>query len=129
MREASRGFTLVEVVLGLALLAVGVVVTVPLFVFAAKENAAGGDLGQVGVFAEERMEQLRAAAYGSLLSGGSLTADVDGYSDTSDPDVVVRWTVADHSNPTGKLVRVHAAATREIVGQAKQVTLSTLRTE
>ena len=51
MRDESRGFTLMEVVIALFLIAVGVIATAPLFVYAMQENAGGGDMGTVGAAA------------------------------------------------------------------------------
>jgi len=124
----SGGFTLIEVVVGLLLLAIGLIATVPMFAYAARENAVGGDLGSVGAHAVQRMETLRGTSYVSLASGGSLDSDVAGYFDGSDPDVVVRWTVADNVSPDPtKTIVVRAVALRQVVGQPKQATLVVVR--
>ena len=52
MRSDANGFTLIEVVMALFLIAVGVIATAPLFVYAAQQNASGGDFGHVGAAAE-----------------------------------------------------------------------------
>ncbi len=131
MRQKSQGFTLVEVVVGLAIMAVGLLATAPLFLYAARENAGGGDMGEVGVLAVEHMERLRGSAFGSLDDGGSLASNVTDYSDTTDPDFTVRWTIADSPNPPAgaKIIVVRAFAERTVIGRAKEVTLVTLRTE
>jgi prepilin-type N-terminal cleavage/methylation domain-containing protein len=131
MRTHTHGFTLVEVVLALAIMAIGVIATAPLFVYAAKENAGGGDLGSVGALAVERLEQLRGRSYYNLENGGDLQSNVDGFSDLSDPDFDVRWIVADSPNPPAgmKVVVVRALANREVIGKAKEVTVATLRSE
>lgn len=131
MRNKSRGFTLVEVVVGLAIMAVGLLATAPLFLYAAKENAGGGDLGEVGVLAVERMERLRGTEYASLDLGGSLASNVTDYSDTTNPDFTVRWTIALSPNPPAgaRIITVRALAQRTVIGRAKEVTLMTLRTE
>src|SRR5207249_5740501 len=90
MRSQARGFSLVEVLLALALLFVGIVAAAPMFIFAMKETAAGADMGAVGAAAVDRMELLRASDFYSLPAGGSLTANVGGYSDTTSARCTVR---------------------------------------
>lgn len=128
MKPGGRGFSLVEVLLALALLFVGVVAAAPMFIFAMKETAAGADLGSVGAAAVDRMELLRASDFYSLPAGGSLTSNASGYSDTSSPKVTVRWQIVDNASPaTMKTVSVRAIAARQAIGLAKEVTLTSLR--
>jgi len=126
--KRSGGFTLIEVVVGVLLLAIGLLATVPMFVYAARENAVGGDLGVVGARAVQRLEILRGSSWLSLAVGGSLDSNVAGYFDDSDPDVVVRWTVTDNASPDpSKTVVVRAIAQRVVVGRKKQATLVVVR--
>ena len=129
--KQTQGFTLIEVVIAMTILAFGIIATMPMFVHAAKENAGAGDRGMVGTLAVDRMEDLRGGFYYSLVNGGSLTGNVSGYSDTSNPDYDVRWTVADNPNPPteSKIVVVRAVAKRQVMGQPKSVTLVALRVE
>jgi prepilin-type N-terminal cleavage/methylation domain-containing protein len=127
-RRESRGFTLVEVLLALALLFVGVVAAAPMFIFAMKETAAGADMGSVGAAAVDRMELLRATDFYSLPAGGSLTSDISGYSDTSSTRYTVRWQIVDNGTPaTEKTISVRAIAARQVIGIAKEVVLTSLR--
>jgi prepilin-type N-terminal cleavage/methylation domain-containing protein len=124
----SAGFTLVEVVVGVLLLAIGLLATVPMFLYAARENAVGGDLGSVGARAVQRMETVRGASWVSLAAGGDLESNVAGYFDDTDPDVLVRWTIADNVSPDpSKTVVVRAIAQRQVVGRPKQATLVVVR--
>ena len=126
--KRSGGFTLIEVVVGVLLLAIGLLATVPMFVYAARENAVGGDLGSVGARAVQRMETVRGASWLSLAPGGDLDGNVAGYFDDSDPDVVVRWTISDNVSPDpSKTVVVRAIAVRQVVGRQKQATLVVVR--
>jgi len=129
MGDESHGFTLMEVVIALFLIAVGVIATAPLFVYASQENAGGGDMGTVGAAAVRRMEALRATEFIFLPNGGSLTTDVSGFADTSDPDVTVRWTIADNPNPPAptKVITVQATAIGRKIGRRKAVTMLTVR--
>jgi len=128
MGRGGRGFTLVEVLLALALMFIGIVAVAPMFLFAMKETAAGADIGAVGAAAVDRMELLRSAAFDSLVAGGSLSSDVSGYSDTAGSKVTVRWQIVDNASPvTEKAISVRVIATRTAIGLQKEVTLSCLR--
>ena len=127
-RRGAGGFTLVEVLLALALLFVGVVAAAPMFIFALKETAAGADMGSVGAAAVDRMELLRSTDFSSLAAGGSLSTAVSGYSDTSSAKFTVLWQIVDNGSPaTEKTISVRAVSTRQVIGVAKDVTLTSLR--
>ncbi len=129
MNRAQHGFSLIEVMIATTIMAVGILVTTPLFVYAARENAVGGDLGSVGALAVERMEELRGAGFAGMANGGSLDSNVDGYFDGSNEGFVVRWTIADNPNPptSTKIVTVRAMALRQMIGRAKQMTITGVR--
>lgn len=128
-RCLSAGFSLAELLVGLLLMSLAVLAAAPLFAYAMHANAASRDLGWVGVAAERRLEIIRQQPFDGLLPGGSVTADVSGYFDTSQPDVLVRWQITDNSAtiPQTKIVTVRATRTREGYGPAGQVTTITLR--
>lgn len=128
MKGTEKGFTLVETLVALFLLAIGLLGVAPLFVVGARSAAASADMGTVTARATERLEVLRATGFASLPAGGSLTTNVSGYCDTSRPDVTVRWTVANNATPaTLKTVVVRAVATRQVMGLQKETTVSTKR--
>jgi prepilin-type N-terminal cleavage/methylation domain-containing protein len=130
VRNGERGFTLVEVTIAMTVMAVGLLVTAPMFVYAAKENAVAGDLGSVGALAVERMEELRGTHYYLLQPGGDLESNVSGYSDLSNPDYDVRWSIAEgHPTAGVRILVVRAVAKRQIIGRPKEVTLMALRGE
>jgi len=120
---------LLENLVAIAILMFGLLAAAPMFVQAMKATEVGADVSAAGSAAVDRMELLRATEYSSLTVGGGLTSDVTGYADTSDPDVVVRWQIEDITTPVpGKTIRVRAIMQRQVVGRAKQVTLTTRRT-
>lgn len=124
----TRGFSLVEVLVALFLIGLGVLAAAPMFVYAMQGNATGADFGSVGAIAVERMEQLRSQTFVNLPAGGSLTVSQNGYSDLTDPDYILRWRITDNANPpTIKTITVRAIAVRQVVGQRKEITLTTLR--
>jgi len=127
-QSRAAGFTLVEVLLALFLIAIGVLAAAPMFIYAMRGNAVGGDMGHVGAIGVERMELLRSQIYPSLTAGGDLNSDVAGYFDNTDPDFSVRWQITDNASPVGsKTIVVRVAARRQVLGRAKQVVLTTLR--
>jgi prepilin-type N-terminal cleavage/methylation domain-containing protein len=124
----TSGYTLVELLIAMLLLAVGLLAAAPLFTQAIHGNAAGGALGTVAAAAEERFELLRATTYGSLPAGGSLTSNVTGYFDTPQADVVVRWQIVNNGSPAGtKTITVRAIHQLSVSSSARQVELVTLR--
>jgi len=128
MRESSSGFTLVETIVALFLIGLGVLAAAPMFMYAMQGNAVGGEKGEAGALAVERMEILRASVYSTLTVGGSLTVDTTGYVDNSDPDHTVRWLIEANTSPTGSMVitvRVIPAGT--IPGSSRAVTLTSIR--
>jgi type II secretory pathway pseudopilin PulG len=126
--RSEGGTTLLEVLVALLLVAIGTLSIVPMFVSSLDVGAAGADIGSLNARATARMEALRAAAFHQLSPGGSLTSDVAGYSDTSDPEIVVRWKIIDGGGPPGsRTIRLIAFATSQLPGQMRSVELTTLR--
>jgi hypothetical protein len=124
----EAGTSLLEVVVALLLIAFGTLAVVPLFVSAKGVNASGADISLLSAKATAQMESLRAERFHHLVAGGSLTSSVAGYSDTSDPEVVVRWEVIDGGGPAGtKTIRLLAFAVSQLSEKASSVELTTLR--
>jgi prepilin-type N-terminal cleavage/methylation domain-containing protein len=129
MKTCSRGFSLIEVLVALFLLQLAILALAPLFIFATQATASSGTMGAVGAAAVERMELLRETDFDLLTAGGSLTSDVTGYSDTTDPDVILRWEVTDDATPpTMKTIEVRAISTEAVLGLPKEITLTNLVT-
>jgi prepilin-type N-terminal cleavage/methylation domain-containing protein len=129
---SDQGFTLLEILVAVTLLAVVVLAVAPMFVMAVERTAAGADLGRVGALAVERMELLRGVPLDSLPAGGSLVSDVSvggtPYFDGSEPGYSVRWQVVDNATPVGgKRLTVRALTLRQVSGVPKETTLSALR--
>lgn len=125
MTHFRNGFSLVEVLLALFLLQVALIALAPLFIIASQSTATAGDMGSVGALAVQRMELLREIPFDTLTAGGSLTSNVTGFFDNSDPDFVVRWRVTDNASPaTLKTIDVRVFATRAVMGLAKESTVT-----
>ncbi len=130
MNQARRsgGFSLVEVLIALALMFTGLLAAAPMFIFAMKETAAGADMGSVGAAAVDRMELLRSGDFYTLTAGGSLSSNVSGYSDAANAAYTLRWQIVDNANPaTVKTISVRVIATRQAIGAQKETTLTSLR--
>jgi prepilin-type N-terminal cleavage/methylation domain-containing protein len=128
VKRGSGGFSLIEVLLAMVILGLSVLAVGPLFVYGTRKTASSGDLGRVGAAAVKEMELLRRASFNSLTAGGSLTSNVTSFSDTTDPAVILRWTISDNATPaTVKTINVVAIAKRTVSGPAKTVQLSTMR--
>ena len=126
------GFTLAEVLIALFLIGLGLLAVAPMFIFASQGNAVGGDYGTMGAIAVERLELLRATDWydASMTAGGNLTANVNGYFDSSDPDFLVRWRITDDvTRADTKTIVVRAIAMGQITpsGARKQITVATVR--
>jgi len=68
MRTREAGFTLVEVLVALFLLALGLLAVAPMFVYATRVAAASADLGTVDARAVHRLEVLRATDFSALVA-------------------------------------------------------------
>jgi Tfp pilus assembly protein PilV len=128
----TEGFTVLEVLIAVILIAIVVLAVAPMFMMATARTAAGADFGRVGAMAVERMEVLRAASYDGMTAGGSLVTDatVSGtpYFDASVPGYVVRWQVTDNATADGgKRLAVRVLSLRQVSGVPKEVTLTALR--
>ena len=130
--KGERGFTLLEILIAVSVLAVVILAVAPMFMMAAERSAAGADMGLVGAMAVETMETLRAEPLLNLAAGGSLVSNATvgstPYFDDSEAGYVVRWQITDNATPVGgKRLTVRALALRQVSGAPKEVTLSALR--
>lgn len=124
----QRGLSIVEALATLFLIQVALLAIAPMFLYAMRGTASAGSMGQVGAAAVARFEQLRTKPFKELVAGGSLATNATGYSDTTLPAVIVRWTIADDAaQATQKTIIVVAQARNAPVGKAKQVRLACVR--
>lgn len=108
----ADGFSLVEVVVALALLTIGVFGALQLFGQSTATNATARAITQTTIFATDKIEQLRSRSIDDPLLDHSppeaLTSTVEGYADQPADQYVRRWSVEPlPSNPVdGVVIRV-----------------------
>ena len=71
-RVGSDGFSLVEVLVATGLLMTAIVSLAQLFVLATRANVAAGEMTEATVFAAQKIEELRAAPFPSVLGSPSV---------------------------------------------------------
>jgi len=60
IRYAQAGFSLIEVVIAMAILAIGILGVAPMILFNVKANASGKNYGIANYLAQQRLEQIRS---------------------------------------------------------------------
>jgi hypothetical protein len=129
MHEISRndgeaGFTLVEALIAIVVLVFGLLAVTNLMIIGASSNSVANQSSATTALASEQLERLKAVPFGSLTTGGDITADATGYvrEDLIDGVGVMhtRWQISSpnsqtlfiqvRSEPTGGLLRGRARA-------------------
>ena len=131
MRASPQaGFSLLETLVALFLTGLAVLAAAPMFIHASHAQDAAADMGEIGALAVDRMERLRTVAFRDLTAGGSLSTNLSGFNDNSNPDYYVRWIVQDVGSPaTSKVVTVAALARVSRPGPRRQVELTVVRSK
>lgn len=130
-RAGEAGFTLVETLVAIVVLVFGLMAVTNLMLVGATNNTVANQGTAATAVASQRMEMLKMARFGTLVAGGSLTADTAGYFENIVVPGVgtmnVRWTIA---APEGQLraIVVQAEGVGPLVRSRSRSTLTTLRT-
>lgn len=109
-RSSESGFTLVEALVAMAVLAVGITAIANLMVVGASSNAVGNASTASTAIASREIERLKAMSYQAVLAstGGDLETDVPGFFTVDTVPGVgrirTRWTIA-AANANNPLVR------------------------
>ena len=108
---SESGFTLIEALVAMVVLAVGIISVANLMLVAATSNGVGNQMSAAATVASQEIERLTAIPYNQLAVGGDLNADAGGFfNDTDVPGVGIvhtRWVVAGFQNQT-RLITVRS---------------------
>ncbi len=128
--SADAGFTLVELLIALFLLTIISLALAQMVGISVVTNRASTDYTEASYAATDKMEELRDTDYATLAGGGSLDADIGGFSDILDidgdgnNDYTRRWLVTDLGD--SKRISVRVISQLAAFGPAKNVTLVAL---
>ena len=65
----AKGFSLIEILVSLVILSIALLALAALMVTATRGNAAGCYLTEASTFAQDKLEELRVASWGSIVPG------------------------------------------------------------
>ena len=71
----QAGFTLIEALIAMVILAFGLIAITNLLIVAASSNSVGNMSSAATALASQQLELLKAQSYTNIAPGGSLTAD------------------------------------------------------
>ncbi len=131
--QRDGGFSLVEVLVALFIATLTFLVIAQMVGVGVEAGRAASDMTRAASLAGEVLEELTQSAYVDLVPGGSLTADVAGYSETLDldndgiNDYTRRWEITDLG--TEMRLRVRVFALLDVVGPAKETTFVALKAD
>jgi len=119
----SKGFSLIEVVIALFILAICLLALAGLMVTTTRNSSFGGHMTEAATVAQDKLEQLRAAPWVSVLAGADTQVGATGISYarswtvTANPNGDQRWVTVTISwtDPTAK--SNHTINVRSVVSQ------------
>jgi hypothetical protein len=98
MKPGERGLTLIECLVAMVITMIGLLAVFQLVALSVNiENFSYRSM-EANNLAINKIEELKI---GTLTNGGSLTANVSGYSDTTNADYIVRWQISNGSAGVG----------------------------
>jgi type IV pilus assembly protein PilV len=136
----SQGFTLMEVLIGLAIFSIGILGVAAMQISATNSNSSAGRVTSNITWAFDRVEELMALPYthAALSAGnhsvtaGNLATDSDGIDNDSDGEIdeagetgniSMQWTVTDDM-PMNRTKTIQITVTRTGPGGSRTVTLT-----
>ncbi len=131
--ERQSGFTLIEALIAMVILAFGLIAITNLMLVAATSNTVANQSTAAASIASQQLEQLKALTWGDagLTAGGSVTADTAYASDTPMPGVGTihtRWRIVDVDTTT-KYVVVRSEGTGILAGPRARAEFTTFRVQ
>jgi prepilin-type N-terminal cleavage/methylation domain-containing protein len=133
-RSREAGFTLIEVLVSIVVLAFGLIAVTNLLVVAGSSNAVANATTATTAAAHQQLDILKSTPFTALVDGGSLIADAAGY--FSDPDLQLpgtgtihtRWTVGTVGGDAQlRYIEVQSEATGALIRSRSRVRFSTFR--
>ncbi|MDI6762088.1 MAG: prepilin-type N-terminal cleavage/methylation domain-containing protein [Thermodesulfobacteriota bacterium] len=70
----SKGFTLIEVLVALVILAVSLLALAGMMTTTTKNNAFGGNLTEAATLAQDRLEELRVTDWDNIVNGSNASS-------------------------------------------------------
>ncbi|MBN1932202.1 MAG: prepilin-type N-terminal cleavage/methylation domain-containing protein [Desulfobacterales bacterium] len=135
MERKDHGFTLLEVLITMAIFAIGILAVFTLQINSISANTAAGMYTEANAIAVERMERLMAMPFNDTENGGP---EVFGRYTVSwmvtDDTPIPAMTMTDPSNPTGPSLQITVCKTINVnvawanLGGAKQISLDFIKT-
>ena len=83
----TRGFTLIEVLVALVILSVALLALAGLMVRTTRNNSFGGHMTEAATFAQDKLEELKAVSWLTLVPGSDLKTGSNGIDYTRSWDV------------------------------------------
>ncbi len=133
-RVQEAGFTLVEALVAIVILAFGLIAITNLLLVAASSNTVANQSTAATTAASQTLDQLRATAFNTLAVGGDVTADVAGYvRDDQVPGVGLihtRWQIMNvaPANPRAFFIVVRSEGTGALSQARSRAEFTTIRT-
>ncbi|MBW2541400.1 MAG: prepilin-type N-terminal cleavage/methylation domain-containing protein [Deltaproteobacteria bacterium] len=132
--RTARGFTLIEVVITIGILAFGLLALATVQIYAMRGGDRGRHATHAAAIAENRMEQLQQDAWASIAPTGGFVADpteqnaiqLDGGGSLSERDYNVSYQITDVEPTFTRSIDVRVSWTEE-GGETRSVTLSSIR--
>ncbi len=98
--KRSNGFSLIEVIIALFILAVALLALAGLMVSTTKNTSFGGHMTEASTFAQDKIEELKVSSWGNVVSGVDTRKGSTGF------DYSRTWTVWDNTNGTQRWATV-----------------------
>ena len=98
--KRSKGFSLIEVMIALVILAVALLALAGLMITTTKNTSFGGHMTEAATFAQDKLEQLRASPWAAIIAGADTAVGATGIS------YARSWTVADNPNGDQRWVTI-----------------------
>jgi prepilin-type N-terminal cleavage/methylation domain-containing protein len=108
-RPSQGGFSLIEVMIALGILAFGLLTMSGMQIHAMRGGASGRQSSQAAAFAQDKMEEFQRAAWSTLAETSGWTSGVTETPAQGNQDYTVSWRIADLVANATKSIDVRVA--------------------